>query len=118
MISIDISNAIVSWSYNGRFNQVNKQKIIDAKCFEQEDLLLIIYEEESNIYPCLEGYNLNGVKKFKFKSDDKMGISRFAKQSGIDIPIVGWIKEKDEYTDYYFSVNSQNGTLTQYGRAY
>ncbi|MFL0251971.1 hypothetical protein ACJDT4_16245 [Clostridium neuense] len=47
-----------------------------------------------------------------------MNNGNFAIQKGINISVVGWIKEKGVYTDYYFYVDAENGSMERYSRAY
>ncbi|MDF2065957.1 hypothetical protein [Bacillus sp. Cr_A10] len=66
----------------------------------------------------LEGLNEEGSIRFSFESSDEVGVSRFANHPHIKIPIVGWEKENDLYTDFYFSINPVNGELNKHFRSY
>lgn len=108
---------IVIWMYNENSIKITKKKIIDYLYNKEEKLILLIFEDE-DIYPVLEGINEDGTLRFYFKSTDEIGVSRFTSHPYIDIPVIGWQKEDDLYTDYYFSVNPINGELTRHFRAY
>ena len=117
-LTVDKNRTRLTWEYGKDMVSIEKNSIIDAKDFEKEGLILVIFEMKNDDYPFLAGYNLDGTERFLFRSSDDLGVLRFTTQHGINIPIVGWIKENNEYTDYYFSVNSKDGSLTKYGRAY
>ncbi len=106
----------VNWIYDYKLIKVQKFNILDAVV--QQESILVIYEDQEFGYPHLACYNLNGSLRFEIQSTDSFGILRFTSQHGIDIPVVGWIKENGEYNDYYFSVNIKSGSLKKYGRAY
>lgn len=115
---LEISQTKVNWEYNEKIIEIIKDKIKDVKCVEEEDLVLIIYEEKDKIYPLLMGINFDGTERFAFQSMDEFGVSDFTVQHRIKLPVIGWIKENGDYIDYYFSINPQNGKLTKQGRAY
>lgn len=117
-MNIIIDNSKVAWELMGKHVKIEKNHIIEAKVVGNKELVLLLYEKENSSYPCLAGYNYDGSIRFEVCSRDDFGILRFSKQYGIEIPIVGWVKEDNEYTDYYFSLNPQNGELKRYGRAY
>lgn len=117
-LNLKLEEKKVSWKYEEGNVEINKDKINDAKYFEEEDTIIILFENADSFYPCMSGYTLDGQEKFNFVSTDELGVTRFTNQKGIKVPIVGWIKENDVYTDYYFSIDTNDGTLRQYGRAY
>lgn len=119
MISnLNIEKSKVSWKYKKNVIEIKKDKISDARYFEKENVVVILYEDEGDFYPCMSSYTLDGHANFIFKSADEFGITRFAIQKGINISVVGWIKEKGVYTDYNFSVDAENGSMERYSRAY
>ncbi len=65
------------------------------------------------------GYNIDGTKRFSFKSKDEFGVDSFTSQLRYtNIPLIGWVKDEDGITDYYFIVDPNDGSLDRYGRAY
>ncbi len=115
----NINETTVSWVYNGKLVNIKEYKIRDAKYFKEEELVIIFYYDKNDINPYMIGYNVDGTKRFYFKSKDELGIARFTNEPGFtNIPLVGWVKEKDGITDYYFDLNPEDGSLTRYGRAY
>lgn len=118
ILNLKVEKSKIIWKYKGNTIEIKKDKISDARYFEEEDVIIILYEDKGGFYPYMSSYTLDGRQNFIFKSTDDFGVMRFANQNGINISVIGWIKEKGVYTDYYFSVDAKNGHMEQYGRAY
>lgn len=115
----DVRETTVSWVYNDKLIKIEEYEIGDAKYFKKEELVIVFYYDKNDINPYMIGYNNDGTKRFSFKSKDELGVDSFTNQPGYtNIPLIGWVREEDGITDYYFTVDPQDGSLDRYGRAY
>lgn len=111
------SDNVVSWDYSKSNIHFKKKKIENVKYYEKENLILILFEEDSP-YSILVGMNEDGSVRFSFASSENKGVSYLTTHPDIKIAVVGWEKENNGWMDYYYSINPKNGNLNRHCRSY
>ncbi len=120
-MKVDLINGKLAWINAGQTIEINHVDFIQKRYYPKCDLIVALIGKNSNAPDRIVGYTRSGKLIFKSMPPDGFTFAYLCEHPQADIAVVCGSNAGDNnpntWRDYFFSVNSQNGSLTKMGVA-